>query len=116
MRRYKIVACIILILSAFGFVLAAPVAVQEVREACTDAVDGGDNVIIESGKRADHSEEYPLLTHAQQEPSLSSDWPLQHQGSSSAPIYASGTRPNPSFSSGECKLPLLSTSSENELS
>jgi hypothetical protein len=73
MRRYKIVACILLILSVFGFVLAAPVAVQEVREACADAaVDAGDNVITGSGKRAElQDEEDPLLAQAQQEPSSS---------------------------------------------
>ncbi|KAN0108984.1 hypothetical protein V8E52_009767 [Russula decolorans] len=79
MRRYKIVACILLILSVFGFVHAVPVAVQEVREACAHAVDRGKNVIIGSGKRAETQEE---------------------EGSSSAPNYASGTNPNPSVSSG----------------
>jgi hypothetical protein len=38
------------------------------------------------------------------------------EGTSSAPKYASGTHPNPSFSSGESKLPLLSTSGGTELS
>ena len=102
MRRCKIVACIlliiflffildpfksalgaepygILILSIFGFVHAAPAAVQEVRGACADAVDRGDDVIIGSGKRAE----------------------IQEEVSSSAPDYASGTHPNSSFSSGE---------------
>jgi hypothetical protein len=74
---------------------AAPVAVQEVREACSDAVDGGGNVIIRSGKRAEIQVE---------------------EGTSSAPKYASGTHPNPSFSSGESRLPLLSTSGGTELS
>jgi len=50
--RYKIGAWILLILSVFSFVLAAPVPVREVREACTDAVEGGENVIIVSEKRA----------------------------------------------------------------
>jgi hypothetical protein len=92
MRRYKIVACILLILSVFGSVLAAPVAVQEVREACADAVVGCENVIIGvgPGKRADVQEEEDPLARAQQEPS----------SSSSAPNYASGTPPDPSFSSG----------------
>jgi hypothetical protein len=95
MRRYKIVACILLILSVFGFVHAVPVAVQEVREACAHAVDRGKNVIIGSGKRAETQEE---------------------EGSSSAPNYASGTNPNPSVSSGESKPPLLSTSGGTQLS
>jgi hypothetical protein len=47
--RYKIVACILLILSVFSVVLAAPVPV---REACANAVEGGENVITVSGKRA----------------------------------------------------------------
>jgi hypothetical protein len=103
MRRYKVVACI-LILSVFGFVLAAPAAVQEVREARADgAVDGSENVIIGSGKRAD-SEEEPLLQ----------SW-AKHQGTSSAPNYASGTHPNPSFSLGDSVPPPLSTSGGIEL-
>ena len=62
--RYKLVACVLLILSVFGFVLAAPVAVQEVCEACVDAVDGGENVIIESGKRAEVQEEGGIIFSA----------------------------------------------------
>lgn len=110
MRRYKIVTCILLILSLFGFVLAAPVAIQEVREACADAVDEGENVIIQvgpvAGKRADIQEEEDLFARAQQGPSSSSP----------APNYASGTPPDPSSSPGESKPPLLSTSGEIELS
>ena len=102
MRRFKMVVCILLILSVFSLVLAAPVAVQEVREAGTDGVDGGDNVMIKWGKRDD-------------EPSSSSDGqgtPSQQQGSSSTP----NTDPNPSVSSGKSKPPLSSTSGGNELS
>jgi hypothetical protein len=54
--RYKIVACILLVLSVFNFVLAAPVPVREVREACADAVGGGETVIIVSGKRGNPGE------------------------------------------------------------
>ena len=50
--RCKIVACILLILSILGLVLTAPVPVQEVREAWADAVEGGEKMIIMSGKRA----------------------------------------------------------------
>ena len=108
MRRYKIVTCILLILSLFGFVLAAPVTTQEVREACADAVDGDENVVIRvgPGKRADIQEEEDLFARAQQGPS----------SSSLAPNYASGTPPDPSSSSGESKPPLLSASGEIELS
>jgi hypothetical protein len=120
MRRYKIDACILLILSVFGFVLAAPVAVQEVREACADAaVDGDENVIIGWGKRAD--EEEPLLQWwAQAQKGSSSYWstaPWKYHGSSSAPNYASGTRwdLNPSFSPGGSKPPPLSTSGGTEV-
>ena len=121
MRRYKI-ASILLILSVVNFVLAAPVALQEVREARTDAVGRGDNAVIELGKRV--GKEDPLFAQAQQqqEPPSTSDgfgrvWtPSQHQGSSSAPNYASGTHPNPSFSSGESNPLLLFTSGGTELS
>ena len=50
--RCKIVACNLLILSVFSFVLTAPVPAQEVREACADAIKGGEDVIILSKKRA----------------------------------------------------------------
>ncbi|KAN0108985.1 hypothetical protein V8E52_009768 [Russula decolorans] len=122
MRWYKIVACISLILSVFCFVHAAPVAVQEVREASADAVDGNDNVIIGSGKRAEDplSEEEPLIqSWEQQQASASEYWqstPWRGQRLSSAPNYASGTGPKPSSSSGESNPPLLSTSGGAELS
>ena len=112
MRRYKIVACILLILSVFNSVLAAPVAVQEVREACADAVDASDTLIIGSWKRA--NEEDSLLAQAQQGSSLR----LRPSGWTSLPPGLASVldNPNPSFSSGESKQPLLSTSSETELS
>jgi hypothetical protein len=123
MCQYRIVACILLILSIFSFMLAAPIAVQEVREACANAVDEGGDVIIGLAKRTEVQEkEDPMkywLTQGQQEPSSSSDWrstPSQHQGSSSMPNYASGTHPNPPFSSGESKPSPLSTSGGTELS
>lgn len=108
MRQYKIVACILLILSAFGFVLAAPVPVQEVREARANAEGGGENVIIGSGKRGEEDGEPLMQSWAQQKQVSSSYWSTAPwRGSSSAP---SGTRPNPSFSSGGREAPLLSTS------
>src|SRR5713101_2891874 len=48
--RFKIVVCTLLILSIFSFVLAYPVLKREVRGACTDAAEGGENVISVSGK------------------------------------------------------------------
>ena len=134
---YKIVAWIFLILSVFSFVLAAPVAVQEVREAYTNAVDGGDNVKTGFWKR--NGGDGPLSMTAQQEAggdgSLSTEaqqeaggdgslstkaqqgaedswlwrvWtPSQHQELSSEPNYASGDHLNPSFSSSESKPPPL---------
>src|SRR6266852_6755879 len=49
--RFKIVVCTLLILSVFSFVLAYPIPKREVREAGTDAAEGGENVISVSGKR-----------------------------------------------------------------
>jgi hypothetical protein len=121
MRRYKIVACILLILSVFGFVLAAPVAIQEVREACADAaVDEDENVIIGWGKRASEEEQPLLQWWAQAQKESSSYWstaPWKYHGSSSAPNYASGTpwHPNPSFSPGGSEPPPLSTSGGTEV-
>ena len=56
--RFTIVACILLILSVFNLVLAAPVPAQGLREARADAVDEGKNVIIVSGKRAPRGNPY----------------------------------------------------------
>ncbi|KAF8496014.1 hypothetical protein F5888DRAFT_1635321 [Russula emetica] len=53
--QYKVVAWILLILSVFSVVLAAPVPV---REACDNAAEGGENVIIVSGKRAARGNSY----------------------------------------------------------
>jgi hypothetical protein len=85
-------------LSVFGFVLAAPVAVQEVREVCADAVDGGNEMTIELGKRTGGKEE--------------EESQLQLLGSTSMSNDESGTRPNPSISPGGNKPQLLSTQAE----
>ena len=114
MRRYKTIAFILLMLSVFNSVLAAPVAVREVREAFSDAVDGDDNVTIGLAKHV--REEDPLFARAQQEEeSLSPDWfwnvrKPSEQGPSSAPTSASGTHPNPSFSSGDGESSVFSAS------
>jgi hypothetical protein len=71
------------------------VVVQEAREACTNAVDGGDNVIIGSGKRADVQEEDPLLAQAQQELSSSDGGANLIQ-----PVTSTETQP---ASSSNCK-------------
>ena len=120
MRRCNIAACILLTLSVFSFVLAAPVAVREAGKTCVDGVD----VNVGLGKRVDVQEEDRFkkwlddLDQAQQEPSEEVPWstPSQGQSSSLAPTYASGTHPNPPSSPGESKSPLLSTSGRAELS
>ncbi|KAI0277613.1 hypothetical protein BGY98DRAFT_1177024 [Russula aff. rugulosa BPL654] len=98
MRRYKPITCILLILSVFSFVLAAPLAVRE---------------------RADVQEEDRVknwLDQAQQKPSEEVPWSTQsqRQGSSLAPTYASGTHSNPPSSpEGETKSIQSWTSTEN---
>ena len=61
MHRYKLVAHILVILSVFSFVpvLAAPIAIQEVREPCADVADGdnSEDVIIVSGERAEEGQD-----------------------------------------------------------
>ncbi|KAI0283675.1 hypothetical protein BGY98DRAFT_951257 [Russula aff. rugulosa BPL654] len=109
MRRYKIVASILLILSVFSFVLAAPIAVREVREACTNGVDGEKNILIGSStrKRAQPGEDRePLLAQVEEPLSSSGRWssPSQQLGSSSAPNYASGAE--------EGRQPLLAQGEE----
>ncbi len=70
MRRYKLAVHVLVILSVFNFVpvLAVPVPAQEVREACADVADGGENTIIVSGKRAEEGQgswsRYHRLTQA----------------------------------------------------
>jgi hypothetical protein len=53
MRRYDIVSAIFLILSIIDFALAAPVLVQEKRQACVDVVHRPKDVITVLGKRGD---------------------------------------------------------------
>jgi hypothetical protein len=131
--RYKTVACILLILSIFSFVLPTPIPVREVREARADAVEGGENVKIVSGKRAPPGNPYDgdssdsesdlfsldlsdaeSRTHQPQSPSAPDYASGSHPGvdmppSPSAPDYASGSHPGvdmpPSPSSGSKSPP-----------
>jgi hypothetical protein len=60
MRRYKLAIHILVIFSIFNFVpvLAAPIAAQEVREACAaDVADEGEDVIVVSKKRAEEDQD-----------------------------------------------------------
>jgi hypothetical protein len=102
------VACILLVLSAFSFVLAAPVPTQEVREACADAVEGDENMIILSGKRAPRGNPYEGEDSDLFSLDLSdTESPPQ---SPSAPNPASGSHPGvgtPSSPSGGSKSALL---------
>jgi hypothetical protein len=105
--RYKIVACILLILSVFSFVLAAPVPVGEVREACADAVEGDENVIIVSGKRAPRGNPYD---REGSDSDSDTEWWTPPPKSSPAVGHASGSHPGvdmPSSSSGGSESPLL---------
>jgi hypothetical protein len=101
--RYKIIARI-LILSVSSFVLAAPVPVREVREACADAVEGDEDVIIASGKRAAPENPYALAGSDFSD----SEWRTLSQ-SPSGLDYGSGSHPGfdmpPSPSDGS-KSPL----------
>ena len=111
MRRYKLAIHILVIFSVFNFVLvlAAPVPVQEVREACTNVVDGGEDVIIVSGKRAEEGQD-PLTQALPGQGSTSVQ--LSTQESPPTSDYASGvhqetTNPTqlPSSTSGEMQRP-----------
>ena len=118
MRRFKIVACALFILSFFSFVLAAPVAVRNARGAyTTDAVGGGNGVVVRSEKRGGEGDS---LLGQEKGPSSSSEFwskPSQYQGSSSSPnYYEGGTLANLPPSPGESKPTLLSTSGGTELS
>src|SRR6266403_193567 len=84
MCRCKIVVRILLIVSVFNFVLAAPAAVRDVREAWADAVDGGEDVITALGKRTQQGDLYPPWPAQQDSGSESESGSLlrgsQHQG------------------------------------
>lgn len=101
--QYKLVACI-LILSVFSFVLAAPVPVQEVREACANAMEGNDDVIIVSEKRASGSglgqveEESDLYPPELSDTESRTSTPSPPQ-SPSASVDASGNHPGVGMSS-----------------
>jgi len=120
MRRYKLAVHILAILSVFNFVpvLAAPISVQEAREACADVADGGEDVIIVSGKRAEEGQGtwsgYHGLTQASPGSSMSVQLSTLSQdppGSPSTSDHASGVHQEttspiqlPSSSSGGTKL------------
>ncbi|KAF8491594.1 hypothetical protein F5888DRAFT_1807321 [Russula emetica] len=126
MRRYKLAVHILVILSVFNFVpvLAFPVPVQEVREACADVADGSEDVIIVSGKRAEEGEDsssgYHGLTQASPGPGSMSVQSLTSSqdpaGSPSTSNYASGVHQEttnpiqlPSYASGGTELPWYSS-------
>ena len=108
MFRYKIVACILLILSVFSFVLAAPVTVQEAHEARIDAVDRVRNVTIGSRKRAKEDES---LAEEQGPSSSSYSWPLPSKYQGPPPPAAEDHKPllahvqGPSSSSNFWSIP-----------
>jgi hypothetical protein len=114
MRRYKLAVHILVILSVFNFVqvLAAPVPVHGVREACADMADGGEDVIIVSGKRAEEGQDpFTQASPGQGSTSLqlSTSSP---QGSPPTSDYASGVHQEttdpiqlPSSASGEMQRP-----------
>jgi hypothetical protein len=115
MCRYKLAVLILVLLSVFNFVpvFAAPVPVQEVREACADVADGGEDVIIVSGKRAEEGQD-PLTQASPGQLSTSLPDP---PGSPSTPDYASGVHQEtttpiqlPSSASGELQRPPYASS------
>ena len=73
MRRYRLAIHILVILSVFNsvLVLAAPVLVQEVREAGIDVAGGGEDVVIMLGKRGGSEEGQDPLTQASPAPGSS---------------------------------------------
>jgi len=112
MRRYDIVSGILLILSTVDFALAAPVLVQEKRQACVDVVHIPRDVITVLGKRGGEelenlAEEY---LKALAKPAESSDahassgsvQPGPYRGSTNV-MHVPG--PNPASSTANPKIP-----------
>src|SRR5882757_4647348 len=97
MRRYKLAIHILVILSVFNsvLVLAAPVLVQEVREAGTDVAGGGEDVVIMLGKRGGSGEGQDPLTQASPAPgsSSTSDYPSGVHQETTNPIQLPSSEP-----------------------
>jgi hypothetical protein len=123
MRRYDIVSGILLILSIIDFALAAPVLVQEKRQACVDVVHIPRAVITVLGKRGPGDEDLDKLPNLAKEffetwknPVESSD---AHAPSSSAPpgpdpgstnvVSAPAPNPAPSTANPILSIELSST-------
>jgi hypothetical protein len=115
MRRYILAVHILVILSIFSFmpVLAAPVAVQEVREARADVADGGEDVVIVLGKRAEEGQD--PLTQASPGQSKSVQLSTPGPGSQSTSDDVSGVHETtnpiqpPSSALGEMRRPLYAS-------
>ncbi|KAN0105715.1 hypothetical protein V8E52_010771 [Russula decolorans] len=120
MRRYNIVYGILLILSIIDFALAAPVLVQEKRQACVDVVHIPRDEITVLGKRGfEHLDKFASLAEAYfktlGKPVESSD---AHASSSSAPLgpdhgstnVVQAPAPNPALSTTN-PSPLMEPSS-----
>ena len=125
MRRYKLAVHILVLLSVLSFVpvLAAPIPVREVREACADVADGGEDVITVMGKRAaKEKDSLSWSTQASPRSRSESDYLSTSQGSSPTsgdaseihretsdsvqlPSSASSEIGSPRYASGETKLP-----------
>jgi hypothetical protein len=84
MRRYDIVSGILLILSIIDFALAAPVLVQEKRQACVGVVHIPKDVIPVLGKRGDEELE-KLLEEFYNNMKKEVESSNAHASSSSAP-------------------------------
>ena len=100
------VARILLILSVFSFVLAAPVPVQKVRDADYDVVDVDENVIIASRKRAERGNPYKRLDSDSESEWDRSDpeW-LTWTPKPSSSSTGSNLQPNPLSTPGETGMP-----------
>ena len=121
MHPYKLAVHILVILSVFSFVPvhAAPVPVQDVREACADVVNRGEDVILVSGKRAEEGQD--PLTQASpgqgstQGPSSTSDDAIGvHQGTINptqlpSESSMSGEIQGPPYASGRTEPPWYSS-------
>ena len=108
MRQYKLAVHILLILSVSNFVsvLAAPVPVQKarVREARANVIDGGEDMIIVSGKRAEVGQD-PLAQAS------TSPW----QGSTSGQSSTSSPDPESPSTSDSIKSNQLPSSASGDL-
>jgi hypothetical protein len=124
--RFQLVACILLILPVFSFVLAAPIPERHAHDMCADSMKGDEEIIIVSEKRAPQgsglhaSGSHPsrdLTSTGSESPMWSNVWsePKGVEVPWDPPKSAGTMTGNPPTSAGNIKKVQWGTTAENQL-